>query len=71
MKEIKALGLPAHGRGLMVGVDVTDGEKMVLELIRKGVLTIYSGNTVRALPPLIIEKKHINLFIEALSKVKR
>ena len=55
--------------GLMLGVDVPNGEKTVLDLIEKGVLTIYSGNTVRVLPPLIIEKKHINSFAQALSAV--
>jgi len=71
MERVKKLGFSVHGRGLMVGIDVKDGEKTVLDLISRGVLTIYSGNTVRALPPLNIEKKHINLFIEALAKVKK
>lgn len=67
--EIGKLGLPVHGKGLMVGVDVADGEKTVLDLVGKGVLTIYSADTVRLLPPLIIEKKHIIEFISALSEV--
>jgi acetylornithine/N-succinyldiaminopimelate aminotransferase len=70
-EEVGKLGLPAHGMGLMLGVDVPNGEKTVLDLIEKGVLTIYSGNTVRVLPPLIIEKKHINSFAQALSAVTK
>ncbi|MFH1835751.1 MAG: aminotransferase class III-fold pyridoxal phosphate-dependent enzyme [Methanobacteriota archaeon] len=68
-EEISGLGLKSHGIGLMRGVDVSDGEKTVLDLIAKGVLTIYSGNVVRVLPALNIGKKHINEFIEALSEV--
>lgn len=67
--EVGKLGLPVHGKGLMVGVDVASGEKTVLDLVGKGVLTIYSADTVRLLPPLIMEKKHIIEFISALSEV--
>ncbi|MFH1788860.1 MAG: aspartate aminotransferase family protein [Candidatus Altiarchaeota archaeon] len=69
VKEMEGLGLKVHGMGLMLGVDVADGGKTVLDLIGEGVLTIYSKDTVRVLPPLIIEKKHIIEFIKALSKV--
>jgi acetylornithine/N-succinyldiaminopimelate aminotransferase len=58
LKELKERKLAARGRGLMIGIDVPDGKGTTLKLIEKGVLTIYSGNTVRVIPPLIIEKKH-------------
>lgn len=55
----------ARGKGLMIGIPVDDGRKKVIELIEKGVLTIYSGNTLRVLPPLIIEKKHAEEFLSS------
>ena len=57
-------GFEARGKGLMLGVNVDDGKKKVLELIEKGVLAIHSGNTVRIIPPLIIEKEHCDEFLE-------
>ena len=57
-------GFDARGKGLMIGINVDDGKAKVLELIKKGVLTIHSQNTVRALPPLIIEIEHCDEFLE-------
>ena len=56
----------SRGKGLMIGIPVDDGRKKVIELIEKGILTLYSGNTVRVLPPLIIEKKHAEEFLSAI-----
>ncbi|OYT27841.1 MAG: aspartate aminotransferase family protein [Candidatus Altiarchaeales archaeon ex4484_96] len=58
IEKLKDGGFDVWGRGLMIGVGVPNGEKKVLSLIDKGVLSIHSGNTVRILPPLIIGKKH-------------
>lgn len=69
MKGIGGLGLECRGRGLMIGFEVPDGGKTVLDLIGKGVLTIHSKNTVRVLPPLIINREHAKLFIKRLSEV--
>jgi len=69
MRNISSLGVKAHGKGLMVGFDVKDGRKTVSALIKEGVLTVPSGNTVRLLPPLIIGKRHADEFINALEKV--
>jgi len=71
MKELAAAGYRAHGKGLMIGVDVPDGRQTVLDLIKEKVITIYSKNTVRVLPPLIINKKHCNQFMQALSRVMK
>ena len=67
--EINKLGGKTHGKGLMIGVDVEDGEETVKQLIEKNVLTIYSGNTVRVLPPLIVQDEHINEFTKKLTEV--
>jgi acetylornithine/N-succinyldiaminopimelate aminotransferase len=61
-------GHNVHGRGLMIGVDVDNGRKAALELIKKGVITIYSGNTLRLLPPLTIKKKHADTVIRLLGR---
>lgn len=66
MDELSGRGMKVRGRGLMIGLDVASGEKTVMELIGKGVLTIHSRNTVRILPPLIIEKKHADEFLAAV-----
>jgi acetylornithine/N-succinyldiaminopimelate aminotransferase len=71
MKSLKERGYTVRGRGLMIGIDVTDGAKTVDELIKKGVLIIHSKNTVRVIPPLIIEKKHADEFLEALDSVSK
>jgi acetylornithine/N-succinyldiaminopimelate aminotransferase len=71
MKSLKERGYTVRGKGLMIGIDVTDGGKTVQELIEKGVLVIYSKNTVRVIPPLIIEKKHADEFLAALDGVSK
>ncbi len=63
LEELRDLGDDARGQGLMIGVNVEDGEKKVLELINRFVLTIHSGNTLRVLPPLIIEREHADEFL--------
>jgi len=66
MKELKKRGYDARGRGLMIGIGVSDGEETVKELIEKRVLVINSKNTIRILPPLIIKKTHMDEFLTAL-----
>ncbi len=70
IRELKDRNLNARGQGLMIGIDAGDGRKSVLDLIRKRVLTIYSENTVRVLPPLIIEKKHADQFLNAVDSLR-
>jgi len=71
LKNLLDRKLKARGSGLMIGMDVADGGKTVLDLIQKKVITINSKNTVRILPPLIIEKKHADEFLKALDAVLR
>lgn len=71
MDRLKQRGYAVRGKGLMIGIDVADGAKTVEELIGLGVLIIHSKNTLRAIPPLIIEKKHADEFLAALDKVSR
>jgi len=39
MKELKKRGYDARGRGLMIGIGVSDGEETVKELMKKGCLS--------------------------------
>ena len=71
MENLKERNLKVRGRGLMIGVDVLNAERTVLELIERGVLTIYSKNTLRILPPLIIEKKHADEFLKAIDTLDK
>jgi len=70
LKELKKRNLNVRGKGLMIGIDVKDAKKVVMELIEKGILTIYTGNTVRLLPPLIITKRECNKFLNAIDECK-
>ncbi len=61
-----------RGKGLMIGV-VVKAEKrneILKKLQQEKVLVIPAGeNVVRLLPPYIIEKKHVNLVVQKLTKV--
>ncbi len=73
LNELKGKNLKIkeiRGKGLLIGIDVEDAKKTVMELIENGILTIYTGNTVRLLPPLIISKKECDEFLDVLSKCK-
>lgn len=58
-----------RGLGLMIGIAVNNPKAAVADLIGEGILSIYSKETLRVLPPLIIDETHIERFIIALKKV--
>jgi len=62
-----------HGMGLMIGIRLKDGYQdkiLVSELRKNHMLTIIAyGNMVRLLPPLIIDRTHIDEAIGDLIKV--
>ena len=68
LKELRKKA-EARGRGLMIGVPVADGKKAALECIKRGVLLIYSGNTLRILPPLNIKKSEAKIILGAVFEV--
>ncbi len=70
LKNLKERNLKVRGRGLLIGIDVRDAKGAVMELIEKGILAIYTGNTLRLLPPLIITKKECDKFLGAMDKCK-
>jgi acetylornithine/N-succinyldiaminopimelate aminotransferase len=58
-----------HGKGLMLGLDVSDGKATALKLLDKGVICIYTGDTLRILPPLNINKGQTKEIIDAVMEV--
>jgi acetylornithine/N-succinyldiaminopimelate aminotransferase len=59
-----------RGLGLMVGVECKiECAEIVSELLSKGVLAnCTNGNVIRLLPPLVIEKEHVDLFVSRLGE---
>ena len=66
LENLQDNGFDARGKGLMIGINTDDGKKKVMELIDKGILTINSENTVRVIPPLVIEKEQCDEFLEKI-----
>ncbi|WP_459200970.1 acetylornithine transaminase [Methanococcus sp. CF] len=64
VKEVRSLGL-------MVGLELTfNGSEIVSKMFEKGFLINCTSDTVlRFLPPLIVEKEHIDAMISALDEV--
>jgi acetylornithine/LysW-gamma-L-lysine aminotransferase len=60
-----------RGLGLMLGMELRyDVLNVILKCMQRGVLVLDAGRTVvRFLPPLVIEKKHIDQAIVVLDKV--
>ena len=60
-----------RGLGLMQGLVLkTEAKPVVKELLNEGVIVVTAGsNVIRMLPPLIIEKEHIDELITKLRKV--
>jgi len=69
-----------RGKGLLIGIEIVDEEsrepaprkavEIQSRLREQGtLLTIYGQSTLRLTPPLVIEREHIDYFIEALNFV--
>ena len=69
LNQLTASGLKARAKGLMIGVESKNGAKTVRDLIKQKILTIYSGDIVRLLPPLIVNKNHCDTLIKSINKV--
>lgn len=59
-----------RGKGLMLGLELDSsisGKDIVLDMLDKGfIINCTGGNTLRFVPPLIIKKQEIALFINGL-----
>ena len=59
-----------RGKGLMIGVELRfDVREILMDLIRRGVLMLYSGrNVLRMLPPLVISEGEVARTLHALDE---
>lgn len=60
-----------RGRGLMVGVELTvPAVPLVKEGFKQGLLMVNAGdNVLRFVPPLVVEKQHVDMLIEKLTVI--
>jgi len=57
-----------RGKGLMIGMEINfEGKEVVMEMLKQHVIgNCASGNVMRFVPPLIVEKEHIDHAINVL-----
>ena len=69
-KQFNDCTFEVRGKGLMQGLQLThDAQKVMIEAFNEGlVLNTAGGNTLRFLPPLIINKNHIDEAYEILNR---
>jgi predicted acetylornithine/succinylornithine family transaminase len=70
-KKYPRLIVDVRGKGLLLGVEFSiDVNPIVQDFLAEGVIIYASkGNVIRLLPPLIVEKEEIDIFLEIASKV--
>ena len=69
-EKLREIGIKeVRGCGLMIAADIEDAPSIVQKLFEKGYLVGCVGNTLRILPPLIVNKDQIQSFVEVLAKV--
>lgn len=67
----KEIAKEARGMGLMCGLELTvPAGPYILESLKKGVIFMGAGaNVIRFVPPLVIEKEHIDAMIDVLQEI--
>jgi predicted acetylornithine/succinylornithine family transaminase len=79
-KELKKIGFEVEGKGLMMGVKLGEIKKEPQDIrdfflerqVIVNVIKTHLGETkIRILPPLIISKKELDLFLEAVEELKK
>jgi len=60
-----------RGKGLMIGLEIKEGRDQILkDLQQHQILAIPAGdNVVRFLPPLLIQQKHVDQLVQALTQI--
>ncbi len=71
LKENHTMIREIRGKGLMIGIEMKfEVRDILMELIKKGVLMLYSGrNILRILPPLVISEEDVTKVLHALDSV--
>lgn len=72
LKELrKKMVREIRGKGLMIGIDLRfKAEEYVIKALKKQVLLLTAGiTTLRMLPPLIIQKEHLERVLEVLDQI--
>ncbi len=69
-ERLKSFGI-VKGKGLMLGLDIgRDCQDVVLRALEEGlVINCTAGSVLRFVPPLIVEKEHVDECIRVLEKV--
>ena len=71
--QFPKIALEARGKGLLLGLKLADSipaKEIVGELLKKGFVCCTAGqNCLRFLPPYIIQEKHVDALISALSAI--
>lgn len=68
LKQLSAIG-SARGLGLMAGLEVESGERVVKEMLKRGYIVLPEGergNVIAFMPPLTITRAQLNSAVEAL-----
>ena len=68
LREVEQV-VAVHGRGLLLGVEFNDKVQPVHQaLLERKIITSTSSNpkVLRLLPPLCLQKEHVDLFVDAL-----
>lgn len=69
-QKLRSIGLVSHGVGLMRGVALDNPQGFVARAKEVGVLLTTAGaGCVRFVPPLIVERMHVDMAIERLSTI--
>lgn len=75
VSKLRAIDSPliqgVRGHGLMVGVDMTINTTQIIQRgYQHGLILVNAGaNVLRFVPPLIIEKQHVDIMIERLTTI--
>jgi acetylornithine/succinyldiaminopimelate/putrescine aminotransferase len=68
IREVEQV-VAVHGRGLLLGIEFNDkAQPFHKALLDQKIITGTSSNAkvLRLLPPLCLEKEHVDLFVDAL-----
>ena len=70
VKKFPKLVRGIRGKGLMLGIEaIVNNEILIKQMINQKILVVKAGqNVIRMLPPLILEKKHVDEAIKKISK---